>query len=165
MNLRSLVPLCASFLLLPGCDRPAQQSKNKPETTQAEQPASPPHVTEEAEALQCTPPEPPIAAPGEPAREPFRVGGSVTRPEVIHQVPLDFSGFQNRKPRPIGINIVEAVIDEKGNVTNARTLKGSDPELNAMVLANIRQWKFKPGKIAGKPVPVYYTLTVNIDVQ
>lgn len=166
MKLRTLVSLCAPFLLLAGCDRLAQELKKKPEAPAVtEQPAAPPQVSAESEALQSTPPEPPAAAPAEPAREVFRVGGSVTRPVVVDRVPLDLAALGQNRNRKAGVVIVETVIDEKGSVQSVRTLKGLDPEIDAAVLANVRQWKFKPGTIAGKPVPVYYTLTANIEVQ
>lgn len=117
--------------------------------------------------MQTTAPEPEAVAagPAEPAREPLRVGGSVTRPEVIHRVPVDFAAFQNGEVRISGLFIAEAVIDEKGNVTRARTLKSSGPKIDAAALAALRQWKFKPATLNGKPVAVYYALTVNIHWQ
>jgi TonB family protein len=107
-------------------------------------------------------PKPAAEAPAEPNREPLRVGGLVTRPEVIHSVPLD---FQNANVRITGVFIAEAVIDEKGNVTNARILKSSGPKVDKAALAAILQWKFKPATLNGNPVAVYYTLTVNVDLQ
>lgn len=116
--------------------------------------------------MQSTAPEPePIAAAPAETAEPLRVGGEVTRPEVIHKVPIDFAAFQNGEIRMTGVFIAEAVIDEKGDVTNARILKGPDPKIAAAALAAIRQWKFKPATLNGKPVAVYYTLTVNIHLR
>ncbi len=164
LNLRTLVSLCALFLLLAGCDRWIQESKKKPEPSAIAEPATAPQVVSEPEALQSAPPEPPAAVPAKPT-QPYRIGGEVTRPEVIHKVPLDFSALANTEIRLAGINVTEAVIDEKGNVQNVRTLKGSHPEVDAAVIANVRQWKFNPATLNGKPVPVYYTVTVNVDVR
>jgi protein TonB len=167
LNLRTLITLCAPLLLVAGCDRLIQESKKPEAPSEVEQPAAPSQVPAGPEALQSTPPEPPAATatPAESDREISRVGGSVTKPVLVQRVPLDYAALNQRKVRKAGVVIVEAVIDEKGSVQNVRTLKALDPEIDAAVLANMRQWKFKPGTIAGKPVPVYYTLTANIEVQ
>ncbi|HXU32395.1 MAG TPA: TonB family protein [Thermoanaerobaculia bacterium] len=168
MNPRTLASLCASFLLWVGCDVHLHESKKKPEAPAATEPsAAPPQTTAAPEAMQTTAPEPERVAdaPAEPIREPLRVGGLVTRPEVIHRVPIDFAAFQNGEARMTGVFIAEAVIDEKGDVTNARILKSSGPKIDAAALAAILKWKFKPATLNGKPVAVYYTLTVNIDLQ
>ncbi len=70
-----------------------------------------------------------------------------------------------RKARIKGIVIVEAVIDRQGNVTEARILKPLPMGLDLEALRAIRQWKFKPGTLNGQPVPVYYNLTVNFQIE
>ena len=60
-----------------------------------------------------------------------------------------------------GIVILETQIDEQGNVQEARILRGLHPELDQMALEAIRTWKFKPATLEGKPVRVYYTMTMN----
>jgi hypothetical protein len=57
---------------------------------------------------------------------------------------------------------VEGVIDQTGRVRDLRLLKEVHPCLEAAILPAIRQWRFKPGMLHGKPVPVIYTMTVNI---
>jgi protein TonB len=61
--------------------------------------------------------------------------------------------------------IVEAIIDEKGNVTNARVLKGQPMGLDKAAIDAVTRWKFKPATLQGRPVKVYYSLTVNFQVQ
>jgi periplasmic protein TonB len=95
----------------------------------------------------------------------FKVGG-MTRPEIIHQVQPRYS----EKARQVGIQgavIVEAIIDEHGNVTNVRVLKGLPMGLEQAAVEAIQQWRFKPAtqESTGKAVKVYYTLTVNFTIQ
>jgi hypothetical protein len=34
-----------------------------------------------------------------------------------------------------------------------------------VTMESLRTWRFKPAQFEGKPVPVYYTLTINYSVQ
>jgi len=70
-----------------------------------------------------------------------------------------------RKARVTGVVIVEAIIDERGNVVNARVLKGLPMGLDKAALDAVERWKFKPATLQSKPVKVYYTLTVNFTMQ
>ncbi|MFO1029626.1 MAG: TonB family protein [Planctomycetota bacterium] len=58
---------------------------------------------------------------------------------------------QLRKRMPATVNVVFTV-DEQGRVESPRVQTSSDAEFEAAALAAIRQWKFEPGKRAGKPV-------------
>src|SRR5689334_25447142 len=58
-----------------------------------------------------------------PASEPYRVGGEVTRPEKISGAPPVYTEIA-RRARIMGVVIIEAIIDEQGNVTETRVLKG-----------------------------------------
>lgn len=61
--------------------------------------------------------------------------------------------------------IVEAIIDTNGNVTNVRVLKGLPMGLDKAAVDAVQRWKFKPAMLEGRPVKVYYVLTVNFQVQ
>lgn len=56
---------------------------------------------------------------------------------------------------------VESVINQQGEVENAKILKGLPLGLDQMALAAVKTWKFKPAMKNGQPVKVYYVLTVN----
>jgi metallo-beta-lactamase class B len=90
----------------------------------------------------------------------LRVGGAVSRPELISSVPVAYSEAA-RKARINGVVIVEAVVDEKGDVVRTRVLKGLPLGLDKAAETAVRAWKFKPAMAYGKPVKVYTTLTVN----
>ncbi len=64
-----------------------------------------------------------------------------------------------------GTVIVEAIIDEQGNVMDAKVLKGLPMGLGQAAVDAIQTWKFKPALKDGKPVKVYYVLTVNFQVD
>ena len=95
---------------------------------------------------------------------PQRVGGDVTRPEKISG-PTPVYTELARKARVEGTVIVEAIIDAEGNVADARVLKGLPMGLDRAAVDAVQKWKFKPAMLKGKPVKVYYTLTVNFKRQ
>lgn len=88
----------------------------------------------------------------------------MTKPEIIHQVQPRYSELA-RRAAVQGAVIVEAVIDELGLVTNVRLIRGLPMQLDVAAMDAIRQWRFKPALLNGRPVKVYYTLTVNFTIQ
>ena len=59
-----------------------------------------------------------------------------------------------------GVVIVEVTIDVDGTVKDARVLR-SIPMLDAAALEAVRQWRYEPTTIDGKPVPVIMTVPVT----
>lgn len=106
----------------------------------------------------------PVAAQAPPAGEPYRVGDNVTRPEKLSGAPPMYTEVA-RKARVQGVVILEAIIDELGDVVNARILKGLPMGLDKSALEAVKTWKFKPATLDGRPVKVYYTLTINFQVS
>jgi TonB family protein len=66
-----------------------------------------------------------------------------------------------------GVVIVEATIDEKGDVVAAKALPGKNPQplLEAAALTSVRQWKFEPVIKDGKAVKVTFTVTINFTLK
>ena len=95
---------------------------------------------------------------------PLRVGGNVRPPTPVYRVEPDYTE-EARKARLQGIVIIEAIIDVEGNVTEARILKGLAGGLDQSAIEAVRQWRFKPGTLDGKPVPVIFDLMVRFRLQ
>jgi protein TonB len=102
--------------------------------------------------------------PGGVDDAPLRVGGAVTKPEKLSGAPPVYTEMA-RKARLQGVVILEAIIDAQGNVINAHVLKGMPMGLERAAMDAVQKWRFKPATLQGKPVKVYYTLTVNFQVQ
>lgn len=60
-----------------------------------------------------------------------------------------------------GPTVIEAIINEQGTVEYPSIVSPSDPVLALTALDALRKWRFKPALLDGKPVRVYYNLTVN----
>jgi len=95
---------------------------------------------------------------------PVRVGGNVKAPTVIDRVEPAYTEIA-RKARIQGVVILEAIIDRNGNVTDVRVLKPLPMGLDQAALDAVKKWKFKPGTLGGRPVPVIFNLTVNFRLQ
>lgn len=101
--------------------------------------------------------------PAEP-EGPIMVGGDVQAPVKTFAPPPQYTEIA-RKARIQGVVIVQAIIDKAGNVTNVKVLKGLPMGLDQSAVEAIKKWKFDPATLNGKPVAVYYNLTVNFQLQ
>jgi protein TonB len=106
------------------------------------------------------PDAPPVAEP----EGPIYVGGDVQKPEKVFSPQPQYTEIA-RKARVQGVVIVQAIIDKEGTVTNVKVLKGLSMGLSDEAVKAIKKWKFKPATLNGKPVDVYYNLTVNFRLQ
>jgi protein TonB len=104
-------------------------------------------------------------APPEPEPTgPIYVTGDVKKPEKVSSPPPQYTEIA-RKARIQGVVILQAIINEQGDVDNVTVLKGLPMGLTEEAEKAVRQWKFKPAQLNGKPVAVYFNLTVNFQLQ
>jgi len=96
----------------------------------------------------------------QPRQEPRRVEGDVIAPRAIHK-PQPLYPDSARKAGTGGVVIVQSVIGTQGDVVGLKVLRSEREDLAAAALKAIRQWRFEPATLYGKPVDVYYNLTVN----
>lgn len=94
---------------------------------------------------------------------PIRIGGTTAAPERVKYVPPVYP-TEAQQARIQGIVIIEAVIDESGQVAAEKVLK-SVPLLDDAALAAVSQWKYTPTTVNGVPVPVVMTVTVNFTIS
>lgn len=105
----------------------------------------------------------PVGVEGGLGDEILRVGGDVQPPEKIFSPPPEYTEVA-RRARISGVVIVEAIIDEQGNVTNVRVLKGLPMGLEDAAVNAVKRWKFKPARLNNQAVSVYYSLTVKFQL-
>ena len=101
--------------------------------------------------------------PSEPTG-PIHVGGDVQAPEKINAPSPQYTEIA-RKARIQGVVIVQAIIGKDGSVQNVKLLKGLPMGLDKAAMDAVKSWRFKPATLNGKPVSVYYNLTVNFSLQ
>jgi len=94
---------------------------------------------------------------------PIRVGGDVHAPERVKYVPPSYP-IEAQQSKVSGIVIIQAIIDENGDVALAKVLK-STPLLDGAALEAVNHWKYTPTLVNGVPVPVVMTVTVNFTLR
>jgi TonB family protein len=60
---------------------------------------------------------------------------------------------------------LEAVIDEKGNVTHAQVIRGIYDSLNLAAIEAVKQWKYEPFIVDGAPRKVKFEITVRFILE
>jgi protein TonB len=101
-------------------------------------------------------------APAPPRRAPLRAGIDVRAPRKVRDAAPVYPEFARRASLQ-GIVIVECVIDERGQVQDAKVVKGL-PLLDDAALDAVRQWRYAPSLLDGVPVPVLMTVTVTFQL-
>jgi len=91
---------------------------------------------------------------------PFRVGGGVTAPLVLHKVEPEYSE-EARKAKYQGTVLLYVEIDSSGRATNIKVQRSLGLGLDEKAIEAVKQWKFKPGYKDGKPVTVAAIIEVN----
>ena len=91
---------------------------------------------------------------------PMYVTGDVQKPIKIQEVQPQYTDLA-RKARIQGVVIMQTIIDKEGNVIDVKLLKSLPMGLGDAAVEAVKQWKYEPAMLNGKPVAVYFNLTVN----
>lgn len=73
------------------------------------------------------------------------------------QPPTVISEVHPHRPRTAlldGTVVVQAIVDAAGHVRDVRVVRSLDPGTDAEVRRAFSAWRFRPGSLRGKPVPV-----------
>jgi periplasmic protein TonB len=92
-------------------------------------------------------------------KAPVRVGGRVKEPKLISRVEPRYP-LLALQTHMQGTVIVDAIIDEHGNVVEAKIVSGP-PLLIQSAMDAVRQWKYEPTYLNDEPVPVQLSVTVT----
>ncbi|MGD1105790.1 MAG: energy transducer TonB [Terracidiphilus sp.] len=121
---------------------------------------------------QTIPPTPPSGATAPTSQAdptdvslpgPYKIGGNVSAPVVIHLVEAQFSDYA-RQNRICGTNLIGLTVDASGNPQDPHVIKSLEPSLDAKAIEAVSQYRFKPAMKDGTaPVPV--EITVEIDFR
>jgi TonB family protein len=138
-------------------------------------PQAAPQPTPEPEQVVIAVPRP---ATGEPAQsfvvdipestladpsKPMHIGGNIKKPIVIYTVNPEYSQ-QARKAKFSGDVEVYLWVDKNGHPSHVRVEKGAGMGLDEKAVEAVRQYKFKPATLDGKPVTVDLYIDVNFQI-
>jgi len=102
--------------------------------------------------------------PGLLTSAPLQVGGDVKAPKLIARTQPEYTEMA-RRARIQGVVVLNMIVDAKGNVTNIKVLRGLPLGLSESAVKAVRDWKFESATLHGKPVSVYFTLSVRFQFQ
>ena len=108
-------------------------------------------------------PPPPPPAPPKAAQTLLRPGQGIKEPKRVTGLPPEYP-LMARTARVQGAVILEAVIDERGEVGRIKVLK-SIALLDQAAINAVREWRYTPTLLNGVPVSVLMTITINFTLQ
>jgi protein TonB len=92
----------------------------------------------------------------------LRVGSNLKAPRQTFSVQPEYPALA-KQTRVSGTVVVDAVIDEHGNVVGAHAVSGH-PLLVPAALKAVLQWKYEPTLLNGTPVAIEMELTVHFSL-
>jgi protein TonB len=115
-----------------------------------------------AGGLEPLAPPPPLAPAPEP-RKPVRVGGVIKEPALVYRVDPVYPGVAV-SANIQGTVILEAIVDEDGRVESLKVLR-SVPVLDKSALDAVRQWRYSPVILNGRPEKFILTVAVTFRLE
>ncbi len=106
----------------------------------------------------------PLPPPPPPAhREAVRKGGDVLASKLVRKVEPVYPNLA-KLAHVQGVVILQVTVDEEGNVSDIRVLRGH-PLLEEAAVQAVQQWKYSPTFLNGEPVPVTAAVTVIFSLR
>jgi TonB family protein len=84
----------------------------------------------------------------------------ITPPRLSEVVSADYTA-EAKKKKIQGAVTIAIVIDKKGDVIDAKVVKGLGYGLDENAILAVREWKYKPAEKDGEPVAVKMEVTVD----
>lgn len=94
---------------------------------------------------------------------PLPVGGDVKAAQLLKSVPPVYPS--NAKTQRVAGDVkIDALIDAAGNVSTTKILSGP-VLLHQAAMVAVKQWKYQPAQLDGKPTTMHLTVTVQFRLQ
>ena len=90
----------------------------------------------------------------------FRIGGGVSAPSLIYKVEPEYSE-EARKAKFQGSVLLSVVVEEKGNPRDIKVVRPLGLGLDEKAIEAVQKWRFRPGVLQNKAVPVQAMIEVN----
>src|SRR6266567_2117318 len=91
---------------------------------------------------------------------PYLAGGGVSAPQLIYDPEPEYSE-EARKQKYQGVVVLQVIVGEDGRPRDVRIARSLGLGLDEKALEAVRQWRFAPGMLNGKPVAVLVNIQVN----
>lgn len=147
-----------ALVLLAACGGGSKPADSQAAPAAAE-PAPTPAAAEEA------------AAPLDPARavfsqacldlKPLESKAGVKQPVAMVREYPELPGGVRVK----GSVVLEAIVDTKGAVCDARVVRGINQRLDQACIDSLKRWAFTPARLRGDPVPTFFSVTIVFDTK
>lgn len=93
----------------------------------------------------------------------LRVSTGVKAPAILDTAEIALPQGSRLDSLPVGAQVgLTLTVDQYGVPQNIRVVKSLSPSLDASVVEAVRHFRFRPGSMDNKPVPVDLNLTVTI---
>jgi bla regulator protein blaR1 len=133
-------PIVIGFVKAPAADAQSSASKTTPQS------------------VGTTP------APYAPDTKIYHVGGGVSAPTLIYAADPQYTE-KARKAKYQGVCVIALIIDAAGNPQRVQVVRHLGMGLDQKAIEAVKQYKFKPSMLNGKPVPVEVNIEVNFRVN
>jgi TonB family protein len=105
------------------------------------------------------------AAPASAGPTPIRVGGNIRVPVKLQDVKPIYPESMRADGREAEVQL-EATIDREGAVSSVHVLNSQiHPDFAVAATDAVRQWRFRPTLLNGKPIDVVMTVTVRFSLS
>jgi periplasmic protein TonB len=111
-------------------------------------------------SLAAVPPPPPAAAR---PKGPIRISSGMREPRLISAPPVEYSPIA-RQAHVEGTVLLEAIIDEHGDVTQVRAISGPALLFSSAIKA-VAGRRYEPTILDGQPVAIRLDVTVNFHLS
>lgn len=114
--------------------------------------------------IDIVPPPPPPPPPPAPApRTVVRAGGEIKAPALLHRVEPVYPPFA-RAADIEGMVILEAIVDEAGQVTDVKVLRSAGV-LDRAAIEAVHQWRYEPLLLNGRPTRFLLTVVLTFSLK
>jgi TonB family protein len=93
----------------------------------------------------------------------YHVGGGVSAPQLVFAPDPEFSD-EARRAKYQGVCVVSLIVDAQGSPQRVQVVRHLGMGLDEKAVEAVRQYKFKPATLQGKPVPVEVNIEVNFRI-
>ena len=93
----------------------------------------------------------------------YHVGGGVSAPQLIFAPDPEFSD-EARRAKYQGVCVVSLIVDAQGNPQRVQVVRHLGMGLDEKAVEAVKQYRFKPATLQGKPVPVEVNIEVNFRI-